>query len=438
MTAIAAAIAPASAGPTGLPTSAPDFIRAQPGPLLFADLEQGPGLPAHRARVGPVPALHLEQLLALADSAAVSGRGGAGFPFGVKLRTAAAAGRRREVVVNLAEGEPASAKDSALALYAPHRILDGAALTATALGVRRIHVVVPGDRPAVRDALEVAVAERAAAGERLRWQVAVAEPRFVAGQARAVLELLEGRAGLPVTAWAPEARSGLRGRPTLLANAETWAHVGLLGQLGQSRYAALGTPTEPGTTLLTLTCTPGTVASEEAGAADPPGTALVVEVPYGTPWPVVLGDQVDGAVLVGGYHGVWATPGQLRGLTVSRTGMQEAGLVLGAGVVLVAGQCPVALTGEIAAYLSGERAGRCGPCVHGLPALAAEAALLGAADPAVSYSRLVQLSSATGVLTGRGACAHPDGTARVVASALRAFEAEVTAHLGGTCTWRRS
>jgi NADH:ubiquinone oxidoreductase subunit F (NADH-binding) len=307
-------------------------------------------------------------------------------------------------------------------LCAPHRILDGAAITAKALGVTVIHVVCAGDRPAVADTVTAAVAERKAAGERLRWRVLSAEGVFVAGQARAVLELLDGRPGLPVTAWVPESRSGLRGRPTLLSNAETFAQLGELVRLGPQRYAALGTPQEPGTTLLT-------VVEEGAPTGD---EAQVLEVAHGTPWSSVLGDRVDQPVLTGGYHGTWAAPGQLAGLTVSRLEMAAAGLALGAGVALVARSCPLQLTARITTYLAEQSAGRCGPCRLGLPELATEMRLLGNADPGLARSRVLEL---TRLVTGRGACAHPDGTARLVRSALDAFDDEVGRHLTGRCGW---
>jgi NADH:ubiquinone oxidoreductase subunit F (NADH-binding) len=140
-------------------------------------------------------------------------------------------------------------------------------------------------------------------------------------------------------------------------------------------------------------------------------------------------------VLVGGYHGTWAAPGALRGVIVSRTAMAAAGLSLGAGVVLPLspGDCPVHRTAGIVAYLAGQSARRCGPCRHGLPALADA---VRATDRGVDLS--ARAGALAGVVTGRGACAHPDGTARTVTSMLAAFGDEVAAHAGGECGYRRS
>ncbi len=395
----------------------------QAGPMLLAHLDDGPSLAAHRSRYGALPRLNARQLAALAAEVDVRGRGGAGFPLARKLATVANAKRRRrrtEVVVNLAEGEPASAKDAALATVAPHRVLDGAALAATAFGTRSVHVVVPSDRPHVIARIEAAIEQRRGAREAITWQVHQADPAFVAGQARAVVELLAGRANLPVTSWAPEAVSGHRGRPTLLANGETLAHLAALVHAGAADYRRRGTDEEPGTTLLTV---------HEPGAR-----IRIVEVAYGTPWSEVLGvPSLAHPVLLGGYHGTWAGPGRLAGLGVSRQQLAEAGLTLGAGVVLAYGDrhCPVERTAQIVNYLAGESAQRCGPCRFGLPALATEMAGLAHGRVATS-DRVEQLAA---LVDGRGACAHPDGTARLVRSLLAIAGPELSRHARGQCRY---
>lgn len=408
---------PAAAGP------AVQGPAVQAGPVLLAHLDDGPALAAHRARYGVLPRLDARQLAGLAAEVDVRGRGGAGFPLARKLTAVAKAkGRRRrtEVVVNLAEGEPASAKDATLATVVPHRVLDGAVLAATALGTRSIHVVVPSDRPHVLVSIETAIGQRREAREAITWQVHQADPVFVAGQGRAVLELLAGRANLPVTSWAPEAVSGHRGRPTLLANAETLAHLAALVRTGAADYRQFGTADEPGTTLLTV--------------HEPHARIRIVEVAYGTPWSEVLGPRsLAHPVLLGGYHGTWAGPGQLAGLSVSRQQLAAAGLSLGAGVVLAYGErhCPVERTAQIVAYLAGESAQRCGPCRFGLPALAGEMAGL-AGGRVATPARVEQLAA---LVEGRGACAHPDGTARLVRSLLAIAGPELSRHARGQCRY---
>ena len=404
----------------------PELVEVRRGPLLLAGVDDGAELRAHRERVGPLPAVDLARLVDVVGGAAVRGRGGAGFPLARKLATVAGTrgrrpSRRPVVVVNAAEGEPASAKDEALVRVAPHLVLDGAEVTARALGVGEVHVVTSQDRPAVGTAVDVAVAERAGRG--LRWTHHRAEGRFVAGQASAVLQLMAGRPGLPVTSWAPAARSGHRGRPTLLSNAESWAHLAAVVLHGPAAYAASGTPDEPGTSLLTLTEPPGPTGRVAC--------ARVVEVGHGSRAATVLGPgALVSPLLVGGFHGGWVHPREVPHLTVSAHHLRSLGLSFGAGtwISLPEGSCPVTETARITSYLAAESAGRCGPCRHGLPALADE--VRGLAEGADTRRRFRELA---GLVTGRGACAHPDGTARLVATLLDRLEDLVEDHLLGLC-----
>jgi len=385
------------------------------GPALLAGIAQGPGLAVHRGRLGPAPTPSAGELVDLARAVDLRGRGGAGFPSAIKL--ASANRRKAVVVVNASEGEPASRKDAALMSLAPHVVLDGAAAVAHALGTREVRVVVPSELPSIRAGVAKAVRERVAAGERLKWELHDAAPWFVAGQAQAVLQLLAGKENLPVTAWQPEAVSGHRGRPTLLSNAETFAHLGHLARVGAAGYAAHGTAAEPGTTLVTL----------RGDGWDP----VVREVAFGTPLADVLtAAEMNQPLLLGGYHGTWLKPAQLQGLTVSRMDIAAAGATLGAGVLLplAAGWCPLLRTEALVDYLAGQSAGRCGPCLNGLPAMAE--ALGDVVHRGGSILRVEQLC---GLVAGRGACAHPDGTARLVTSMLSCFPEEVDLHALGGC-----
>ncbi|TIC84459.1 NADH-ubiquinone oxidoreductase-F iron-sulfur binding region domain-containing protein [Nocardioides sp. GY 10127] len=428
------------------PVPCGEDVVVAPGPLLLAGVQEGPGLAVHRRRHGLlVPHEEgfpdAEALAVLAEQVRLRGRGGAGFPFATKLRRVAERGGRRRppvVVVNAAEGEPASHKDAALLRTVPHLVLDGAAAAAHAVGAHEVHVVVPAERHRVVTALAAALAERRETGDPadvtadaspLRWQVHVAAPRFVAGQESAVLELIAGREGLPVHRREPAAVRGVRGRPTLLSNAETFAHVGLLALHGAEPALAHGTAEEPGTTLVT------TVLVTQDGCADP----VVREVPFGTSVASLL--PVPGAtpevasapvpVLVGGFHGAWLTAAEAAEATVSSTDLARFGAHLGAGVLLVPGTgvCPLGLTDRILGHLAEQSAGRCGPCVHGLGSLAT-------AFGEVTSGREVPsgpVAELAAVVVGRGACAHPDGTSRLVVSALQALADEIDAHSTGSC-----
>ncbi len=400
------------------PVPFPDHVHVEPGPALLAGIERGPSLAAHRKQYGEPPAVSPEELHEALRRIALRGRGGAGFPFATKLDSVLQQRARPVLVVNMSEGEPASSKDTALALTRPHLILDGVVGTARSLRAREVHVVLPGERAATATAMRVALEERS---DGIRIVSHVAASRFVAGQAKAVVELLSGRPNLPVTSWQPDAVSGHRGKPTLLSNAETWARVGLLMLRGVTAYSSLGTHDEPGATLLTLS-SPG---------RDP----VVREAAYGDRLRDFLPTGLVGRpALVGGFHGSWTTWETLASARVSVAGMRMLGSPLGAGVVLSTprGRCPVTLTGEIVAYLAGQSAGRCGPCFNGLPALAS--AVTSVVDGAGGPARVEQLAT---LVERRGACAHPDGTVRLVRSMLTTFADEVSLHASSGCSEQR-
>ncbi|GAA2072727.1 NADH-quinone oxidoreductase subunit NuoF family protein [Actinomadura alba] len=363
-------------------------------------------LDRHRATHGRLHEPRLGRLTAMAERVDLRGRGGAGFPFARKLRSVGrhlADGAEITVVVNGAEGEPGSVKDQMLLTRAPHLVLDGAEIAARALNSRDVIVAITGDGPARQSIL-------AAAGERrLPVRVVEVSGRFISGESGTVVRAVNGDVPVPPGRDVRTSDSGVSGRPTLLSNTETFAQLALLASLGTDAYARVGTRDEPGTLLLTV-----------AG-----GT--VVETPVGTPLGTVLersGVSAGQGVLVGGYHGGWLAPAATRS-PVSRAGMAAAGGTLGAGVVLplAPGTCPLGEVIRVTAYLAAESAGQCGPCRFGLPETVR--ALTALADGTGTRSGV---RAAADIGRGRGACSHPDGTARFVLSALDVFDHDINAH----------
>jgi NADH:ubiquinone oxidoreductase subunit F (NADH-binding) len=404
-------------------------VAALTGPLLLRSIggdgvgaggdDGGGGLGRHRRFWRELRPVQADQLVVATQRAKITGRGGADFPFWRKLQAALDAGRHRELVINGSESEPASAKDSTLLTAVPHLVLDGAQLIAEVLGVQVVHVMVPGSRPVVIEAVRRAIAERTSG---LRYEVHPTSGGFVGGQSRAALELISGRENLPVTSWRPEAVSGLGGKPTLMSNAETIAHVAALHGVGQAGYAGLGTRVEPGSRLLSV-------------AADGPG-GVVLEVPHGAGLADVLrrcGYEPDQPVLIGGYHGSWLSVEQVQQATISPSALAPFQARLGAGVVLpmLPGDCPVTFTAQIIGYLAQRQAKRCGPCLNGLPALATACERL--AQAGGGDATLARVRELCGLVTGRGACRHPDRTARLALSMLNTFPGEAAAHDHGTC-----
>ncbi len=389
------------------------------GRRLFA--AAGPALTQHRARYGTVPALtRSDELIGLVAEAGLTGRGGAGFPTGRKL--VAITGRRPVVIANGAEGEPASDKDAVLLQCAPHLVLDGLAAVAAALGSRETHLYLSAPAlPAVRHALQE---RRAAGGDGGTAHLHEAPDTFISGEETAVVNGVAGRRAVPSDRIVRITDSGLWGRPTLVLNVETLAHIALIARYGPGWFRSVGTPTEPGTMLVTL--------SGEAPAG-------VLEVPLGTPLGDLLRDHAGldaadvRAVLLGGYHGTWVSGDRTAQACLSRESLAPLGATPGAGVVHVlgAGGCGLQVSADIATYLAQQSAGQCGPCLNGLPALAETLTQLAYRRPQPNTVR--QVTRLVALVEGRGSCKHPDGTARFIRSALRTFSEDVELHLRGRC-----
>ena len=392
-------------------------IQATPMRLLDAT---APTFAAHLARLGPLPAADGALIRAAVTDSGLSGRGGAGFPTGRKLATVAAGGRS-VVVANGAEGEPASAKDRHLLRAAPHLVLDGLQVAAKAAGATKAYVYARADL--LRDVIEPALHERR---DPVAVRAVMAPDAFLSGEESAVVAAVQGRRAVPTTTPPRVFERGVGGRPTLVQNVETLAHLGLIARFGPAWFRSVGTPDEPGTRLVTV-----------SGAVALPG---VYEVPGGTTLGHVLSSAggVSGpvqAVLVGGYHGGWVpnSPGDAH-LTMTRASLAPYEAAPGAGVVMaLAGSvCGLRAGADIAAYLSGQGARQCGPCRNGLPALASTLHELAYGRPSPGLVGEVERVSA--LVANRGACHHPAGTVRVVRSTLRTFRAEVSHHLHGRCT----
>jgi NADH:ubiquinone oxidoreductase subunit F (NADH-binding)/ferredoxin len=372
---------------------------------------------------GPVSQLSAEQLVELAERIGLTGRGGAGFPFARKLqavqKSVHASGSSPAVVVNATEGEPASFKDKMLLRRAPHLILDGAFLAASAIGAQSISIGVEEGEPGA-DSLVHALGERPSPTV---TRVVTVPKRFISGEGGALVRGINGEVPIPPGRKTRASESGVKGLPTLLSNAETYAQLALAARTGPRGYAHVGLPHEPGTVLLTI-----------GGATR---IHCIVETPTGVPLDEILyicGATIGPGVLVGGYHGAWLSPAALSQAAVSREGLSAVGGALGAGVVLPLGEgtCPLGEAARVLQYLAGESAGQCGPCRRGLPEVARRMSTL--VDGSGGFAAVDAIRAAAGGVRGRGACAHPDGTARFALSALDAFAEDVSAHVfGGGC-----
>src|SRR6202041_3450628 len=140
------------------------------------------------------------------------------------------------------------------------------------------------------------------------------------------------------------------------------------------------------------------------------------------------------AVLIGGYHGAWLPGDTIDTVTLDNQSLNKHGAAVGAGVLaaLPEDRCGLAEAARVVRYLAAESAGQCGPCLNGLPRIAAALAELAGRG----HRRQVRadVERWAGLVSGRGACNHPDGTVRFVRSALTVFGPEISRHARGHCS----
>jgi NADH:ubiquinone oxidoreductase subunit F (NADH-binding) len=380
----------------------------------------------HERQYGPLPLWGTAgrrrsgRLIDIVDAAGLTGRGGAGFPTGRKMRSVASGPGSAVVVANGAEGEPASCKDRLLLTRLPHLVLDGITLAAHAVGAREACLCVHGQETGLLDALDDAVAQRREAGlDPAPIRVTGIPGRYVASEQSSIVQYLNGGPAKPTFSPPRPHQRGVHGRPTLVNNVETLAHLALIARFGDRWFRGIGLPSAPGSTLVTV-----------SGAVARPG---VYEIEMGTPAGQVVmlaGGPAEhpAALLVGGYFGAWLRAETAWPVPMCHAALKAAGGAMGAGMVIVlpVSSCGLAETARVLRYLADETAGQCGPCMFGLPALAdamAELAYHGGRRRA-----LERVASLAGLVAGRGACRHPDGAVQLARSALRAFEADAVRH----------
>ena len=376
---------------------------------------------------GPLPTpLDRASLLDAVEQSALRGRGGAGFPTAAKLRAVAGGRGQKIVVANGVEGEPPSGKDRVLLRYVPHLVLDGVEVAAHAIGADQAIVAVSTAAASELAVLRTALRERSRGG-RVEITVKAVPDAFVAGEETALINALSGGPPRPTATPPRPFERGLDGRPTLVQNVETLAQLALISRRGPAWFREIGTRDEPGSALVTL-----------SGSVRVPG---VYEVPLGTSLHDLVAEaggatQPVRSVLTGGYFGTWLNADTALECDLSEASLGAAGASLGARaiVVLPEGSCALAEVARVSRFLADESAGQCGPCVHGLDAIAHAVDSL---SLAASSEGDVRIRRWLDQVEGRGGCRHPDGAAKFIRSALDVFADEVAVHArGGRCSGR--
>jgi NADH-quinone oxidoreductase subunit F len=313
-----------------------------------------------------------EEVIAEIKASGLRGRGGGGFPTGVKWESCRKAhGNKHYVICNADEGDPGAYMDRSLLEGNPHSVLEGMIIGAHAIGSDEGYIYVRNEYPlAVQNArLALKAAEEwgflgsdiFGTGMNFSVHINRGGGAFVCGESTALMASLEGRVGEPRAKHIHTVESGLNDQPTNLNNVETWANVPLIINKGASWYAKIGTDGSKGTKIFSL-----------VGKVNNTG---LVEVPMGVTLREVIFDIGGGirdgkkfkAVQTGGPSG-GCLPESLLDLTVDFDQLTKVGSMMGSGgmIVMDEGTCMVDVAKYFLRFLMEESCGKCTSCREGI------------------------------------------------------------------------
>lgn len=309
-----------------------------------------------------------EQVIEEVKKSGLRGRGGAGFPTGLKWELAARAGSGEKFLVcNADEGDPGAFMDRAVLEGDPHRVLEGMLIGAYAIGAQRGFIYVRAEYPiavrhlqiALQQAQEMGLLGDNILGTDFSFQLEIKEGAgaFVCGEETALIASLEGKRGMPRPRPPFPVQSGLWGKPTCINNVETFANIPTIINRGAQWYASLGTERSKGTKVFAL-----------AGKVNYTG---LVEVPMGISLREII-YQVGGgiprqrkfkAVQVGGPSG-GCIPEQYLDLPVDYGALESVGAIMGSGGMIVMDEdiCMVDIARFFMDFIQNESCGKCVPC----------------------------------------------------------------------------
>jgi len=374
-----------------------------------------------------------EDVIATIGNSGLRGRGGAGFPTARKWAVARAQpGETKYVICNGDEGDPGAFMDRLVLESDPHRVIEGLAIAAYAVGAAEGYFYIRAEYPLavrrIRQALAQA-GERGYLGERilgsrfsLRMEVREGAGAFVCGEETALILSLEGQRGMPKLRPPYPAEHGFRGRPTVINNVETLSCVPWIVSHGAEAFAALGTATSKGTKVFALT-----------GKINHGG---LIEVPMGITIREIVeeigggikGGRLFKGVQIGGPSG-GCMPARLAGTTVDYDALAKTGAIMGSGglVVLDDRDCMVDMARYFLQFTQAESCGKCTFCRIGTKRMLEILDRLcqghGRPDDLEKLETLADYVS-RGSLCGLGQTAP-----NPVATTLRYFREEYEAHL---------
>ncbi|MFZ5634050.1 MAG: NADH-ubiquinone oxidoreductase-F iron-sulfur binding region domain-containing protein [Bacillota bacterium] len=361
------------------------------------------------------------------------GRGGAGFPTGMKWEITAGAGKgEKYIICNGDEGDPGAYMDRSILEGDPHSVLEGMLIGAYAMGAAHGVIYVRAEYPLAVETIAHAVAEARELGllgknilnSGLSFDVEVVRGAgaFVCGEETALIASIEGRPGEPRPRPPYPAREGLWGKPTCINNVETWANIPLITGRGGEWYAGFGTGNSKGTKVFALV---GNV--KNSGLVEVPMGATIGEIVLGAGGGTDRGAKLK-AVQTGGPSG-GCIPASMIDLAVDYESLAGAGTIMGSGGMVVMDErvCMVEVARYFMSFVAGESCGKCTPCREGTAEILhiLDRITLGRGRPA-DLDRLRQLSR---LVKDASLCGLGQTATNPVLSTLRYFGSEYEAHV---------
>jgi NADH-quinone oxidoreductase subunit F len=374
-----------------------------------------------------------DQVVAELKTSALRGRGGAGFPTGLKWSFMPRAfPGAKYLVCNSDEGEPGTCKDRDLLAYNPHMVIEGMAIAAYAMGVKVGYNYIHGEIFEVYERFEEALDEARAAGM-LGERIAGSEFTFqlhafhgfgayICGEETALLESLEGKKGQPRFKPPFPASFGLYGKPTTINNTETFAAVPWIIINGGAAYLDIGKPNNGGTKIFSV-----------VGDVERPGN---YEIPLGTPFAKLLelaggvsGGRALKAVIPGGSSAPVLPAKVMMDTTMDYDAIAKAGSMLGSGAVIVMDErrCMVKSLLRLSYFYQHESCGQCTPCREGTGWLWRMVNRIEHGQG--KMEDLTLLDSVADNIKGRTICALGDAAAMPVQGMLKHFRDEFVHHI---------
>ncbi|TBO34037.1 NADH oxidoreductase (quinone) subunit F [Aquabacterium lacunae] len=312
-----------------------------------------------------------DQVIAEVKASGLRGRGGAGFPTGLKWSFMPRAfPGQKYLVCNSDEGEPGTAKDREILMHNPHIVIEGMIIAAYAMGISVGYNYIHGEIFEVYERFEAALEEARAAGylgnnimgSSFSFQLHAHHGfgAYICGEETALIESIEGKKGQPRFKPPFPASFGVYGKPTTINNTETFAAVPWIIRNGGEAYLAVGKPNNGGTKLFTI-----------SGDVERPGN---YEIPLGTPFSTLLelaGGVRTGrklkAVIPGGSSSPVIPGAMMMDLTMDYDSIAKAGSMLGSGAVIVMddSRCMVKSLLRLSYFYMHESCGQCTPCREG-------------------------------------------------------------------------